>query len=79
MPRRDGSTYREPGGDFFDRLHPERTRSRLVRRLQRLGLDVILQPRSFSDAAAPALLSQAQPRAATASSINAVSAAFTAS
>lgn len=55
---RDGSEYREAGGDYFDRLHPERTRKRLVRRLQRLGLDVVLQPRADapSDAisAAPA-------------------------
>lgn len=43
---RDGTSYRELGGDYFDRLHPERTRNRLVRRLQRLGLDVILQPRN---------------------------------
>ena len=41
---RDGSTYRELGGDYFDRLHPERTRNRLVRRLQRLGLEVSLRP-----------------------------------
>jgi transposase len=37
--------YRELGGDYFDRLHPERTRNRLVRRLERMGLDVSLQPR----------------------------------
>lgn len=43
---RDGTEYREVGGDYFDRLHPERTRNRLVRRLQRLGLDVILQPKT---------------------------------
>ena len=43
---RDGSQYRELGADYFDRLHPERTRNRLVRRLQRLGLDVMLQPRA---------------------------------
>lgn len=41
---RDGATYRELGGDYFDRLHPERTRNRLVRRLQRLGLEVSLRP-----------------------------------
>jgi transposase len=45
---RDGSSYRELGGDYFDQLHPERTRNRLVRRLQRLGLDVSLHPRSNS-------------------------------
>ena len=31
------------GGDYL--LHPERTRNQLVRRLQRLGLDVSLQPK----------------------------------
>jgi len=43
---RDRTEYQELGDNFFDRLHPERTRNRLVRRLQRLGLEVILQPRS---------------------------------
>jgi transposase len=41
---RDSGEYCELGDNYFDRLHPERTRNRLVRRLQRLGLDVILQP-----------------------------------
>lgn len=51
---RDGTEYREAGGDYFDRLHPERTRNRLVRRLQRLGLDVFfLQPSHSSPHAAP--------------------------
>jgi transposase len=45
---RDGTEYQELGDSYFDRLHPERTRNRLVRRLQRLGLDVILQPRAAS-------------------------------
>jgi transposase len=30
---RDGTEYREQGGDYFDRLHPERTAERLTRRL----------------------------------------------
>lgn len=51
---RDGTEYREIGGDYFDRLHPERTRNRLVRRLQRLGLDVTLQPRPDSSTPSPA-------------------------
>lgn len=46
---RDGTEYRELGGNYFDLLRPERTRNRLVRRLQRLGLDVILQPRTASE------------------------------
>jgi transposase len=41
---RDGGEYRELGDNYFDRLHPERTRNRLVRRLQRLGLEVLLKP-----------------------------------
>lgn len=45
---RDGTEYREIGGDYFDRLHPERTCNRLVRRLQRLGLEVSLRPRTDS-------------------------------
>ena len=43
---RDGTEYRELGDNYFDRLHPERTRNRLVRRLQRLGLEVILRPKT---------------------------------
>ena len=49
---RDGTEYQERGGDYFDQLHPERTRNRLVRRLQRLGLDVVIQARSESVACA---------------------------
>lgn len=41
---RDGSYYRENGPDYFDRLHPERTRKRLLARLQALGFDVQLKP-----------------------------------
>jgi transposase len=50
---RDGSEYRELGGDYFDLLRPERTRNRLVRRLQRLGLEVSLQPRAVSQDSRP--------------------------
>jgi transposase len=50
---RDGTPYREMGGDYFDRLHPQRTRQRLVRRLQRLGLDVVLQSRPEALASPP--------------------------
>lgn len=39
---RDQSDYRELGGDFFDRQHPQRTQNRLVRRLERLGLQVVI-------------------------------------
>jgi transposase len=37
---RDGSEYHERGGDHFDRLHPERTARKLVRRLERIGFAV---------------------------------------
>jgi transposase len=43
---RDGLPYREAGGDYFDQLNPDATRKRLVRRLQRLGHNVVLQPRT---------------------------------
>ena len=36
--------YRELGADYFDRLHPERLKRSLVRRLERLGHRVILEP-----------------------------------
>jgi transposase len=50
---RDGGIYREPGGDYFDPLHPERTRRRLAARLERLGFEVVLKPRSESAPTAP--------------------------
>jgi hypothetical protein len=43
---RDGAVYRELGGNYFDRLHPERTTKRLLRRLEQLGHQVSLQPKS---------------------------------
>jgi transposase len=39
-----GTAYQDLGSDYFDKLHPERTAQRLVKRLQRLGLNVILAP-----------------------------------
>jgi len=36
--------YQDLGSDYFDRLHPERTKKRLVQRLERLGLTVVVQP-----------------------------------
>jgi transposase len=39
-----GTPYQELGGDYFDKLHPERTTQRLVKRLERLGLTVTLTP-----------------------------------
>jgi len=39
-----GLPYQELGGDYFDRLHPERTAKRLLQRLERLGLNVVVTP-----------------------------------
>jgi hypothetical protein len=50
---RERTEYREIGGDYFDQLHPERTRNRLVRRLERLGYEVILQPRAIAAISSP--------------------------
>lgn len=41
---RDQSTYRELGPDYFDRLETDRQTRNLVRRLERLGHKVTLQP-----------------------------------
>lgn len=41
---RDRTLYRELGGNFYDQLHPQRTQNRLVRRLERLGLQVVVRP-----------------------------------
>ena len=43
---RDGTPYREQGADYFDRLHPERTRDRLKARLESLGFEVALTPKT---------------------------------
>jgi len=43
---KDGSVYQERGGSYFDQLHPERSRNRLLRRLERLGWDVTITPRT---------------------------------
>jgi hypothetical protein len=37
---RDGSHYHEQGADYFDRLHPEHTKNKLIQRLDRLGFAV---------------------------------------
>lgn len=46
---RDGSPYREQGADYFDRIHPERTRNSLVRRIERLGFDVQIVPKKSAE------------------------------
>ncbi|MHB8628396.1 MAG: IS110 family RNA-guided transposase [Aggregatilineales bacterium] len=40
--------YRELGGDYFDRRQPETTAKRLVKRLEKLGYQVALQPLAAS-------------------------------
>lgn len=42
---REGTTYQELGGDYFDRLDSERLTRTLVRRLERLGHEVVLKPK----------------------------------
>jgi len=42
---RDSTEYEEAGGNYFDNLNPVRTRNRLIRRLQRLGVEISLTPR----------------------------------
>ena len=39
---REGTEYIERGGDHLDRLHPERTMRKLVRRLECIGCDVVV-------------------------------------
>ncbi len=41
---RDGTTYHEPGGNYFDERDEVAVRRRLVRRLERLGYQVMLAP-----------------------------------
>jgi transposase len=40
----DGTTYREPGPDYYDRRHAERVRHRAIQLLERQGYRVILEP-----------------------------------
>lgn len=40
---RDGADYKENGADYFDRLHPERTKTKLTARLERPGFLVHLE------------------------------------
>jgi transposase len=38
-----GETYRELGGDYFDRINSEQTKNKLIKRLERLGYEVELK------------------------------------
>jgi hypothetical protein len=40
---RDGTVYREKGGNYFDQLNPERTKRKLMARLERMGFEVVLR------------------------------------
>ncbi len=42
---KDGTTYHERGGDFLERLEPERLTRQLIPRLEKLGHKVVLQPK----------------------------------
>ena len=46
---RDGSEYREVGGDYFDRRDPQKTAERLTRRLERIGFQVQVTARPPGD------------------------------
>lgn len=50
---RDGASYREPGGDLYDRRNRERTAKRLTKRLERIGFEVTLQVRAPREPKAP--------------------------
>jgi hypothetical protein len=39
-----GCSYEDSGGDYFDRLHADGLLRSLVRRIERLGHSVVLQP-----------------------------------
>jgi transposase len=42
---RDSSEYHEQGADYFDRIHPERTKNALIRRIEKLGFDITISPK----------------------------------
>jgi hypothetical protein len=42
---RDRTRYIEQGADYFDRLHADKTKRRLMARLENLGYDVNITPR----------------------------------
>ena len=49
----DGTRYREIGGDHHDRLHPQRSARRLMRRLEQIGFEVSVKPKSAERAPVP--------------------------
>jgi transposase len=58
---RDGGVYRELGGSHYDRLHPDRSARRLTRRLQQIGFEVTLKPKTHSPAPEKAVLQAPKP------------------
>jgi hypothetical protein len=52
---RDGTVYREKGGNYFDQLNPERTKRKLVVRLERMGFDVILRNSTSTPVPSPSV------------------------
>jgi transposase len=50
---RDGTVYREKGGNYFDQLNPERTKRKLMARLERMGFDVVLRNSTSDPVSSP--------------------------
>jgi len=48
---RDGVSYKERGGDYFDRRDPQRTARKLTRRLERIGFEVSITRRPIDPVA----------------------------
>jgi transposase len=42
---REGGVCREAGGNYYDRIRPDRTARRLARRLEQIGFEVALRPK----------------------------------
>jgi hypothetical protein len=61
---RDGNSYREAGGDYFDKLNPERTVARLTKRLENIGYQVQVTPSATAPAVAAPVAPPAAPRGA---------------
>jgi transposase len=48
-----GQPYRELGENYFDKINPERTATRLIRRLQRMGYEVLITKEVVETPCAP--------------------------
>ncbi len=49
----EGTGYREIGGNHHDRLHPQRSARRLMRRLEQIGYEVSVKPKSAEPTLVP--------------------------